>query len=302
MGKTIANFKSCTIFVVYYYTDTLIIWHMITLNEIDFAYKIHIPVLQKLSMDLTPGHIYGLLGKNGEGKTTLLNILSGQLFPKGGDCKVMGQIPRERNVNFLQQIFILPEEITLPDVTAIEYGKMYAPFYPTFREDIWKACAESFEVEMDKRLSKMSLGQRKKVAITLALAVHTPILLMDEPTNGLDIPSKAMFRQLVASFVEDNQTVIISTHQVRDLESLIDSVLIMESRQILLNSSLAEVSEKLFFRLVSPDEPVLYSEITPAGPMGVGENTGEEDTPVSLELLFQAVTLRPTEIKRLFNR
>jgi ABC-2 type transport system ATP-binding protein len=133
------------------------------------------------------------------------------------------------------------------------------------------------------------------------LAAHTPVLLMDEPTNALDIPSKAVFRKLVASCIEEDQTIIISTHQVRDLESLIDSVLILENHRILLDKGLDEVSEKLFFRLVKPGEPVLYSELTSAGPVGVGENKENESTPVSLELLFQAVTQKPDEIQRIFT-
>lgn len=274
---------------------------MVNLNSIDFAYQVHKPVLQSLSMKLSPGNIYGLLGKNGEGKTTLLNILSGQLFPKGGTCSVLDFNPSERNMEFLRQIFILPEEIILPDVTLEEYGSMYAPFYPGFSWDIWNTCVDSFEIEKGKKLSKMSLGQRKKTAITLALSVHTPLLLMDEPTNGLDIPSKAVFRRLVASFVDEKQTILISTHQVRDLESLIDAVLIMEKGRILLNSSLAEVTKRLVFRVVTPEDKVLYSEPTPIGNLGVGENFDDEQTPVSLELLFQAVTLQPAEIKRIFT-
>lgn len=275
---------------------------MIQLKDIYFAYKRNKPVLEELSMELTSGNIYGLLGKNGEGKTTLLNILSGQLFPQSGNCVVLDENPSDRKPGFLQQIFILSEEVTLPDVIAAEYGKMYAPFYPGFREDIWNTCVESFEIDLKQRTSKMSLGQKKKVGIALALAVHTPVLLLDEPTNGLDIPSKSVFRKLLASSLGDDQTVIISTHQVRDLESLIDSVIIMENRQILLNSSLSEVSEKLFFRPVSPGENVLFAEPSPVGQIGVGENLNNEDTPVSLELLFQAVTQHPSDIKRIFNR
>ena len=200
---------------------------MITLKELSFSYSRKKEVLDRINLEVGSGHICGLLGKNGEGKTTLLNLLSGQIFPDQGSCLVLEEIPSERNARFLQQIFLLPEEISMPEVTAIEYIKMYAPFYPTFRDDICKACVESFEINLSDRLSKMSQGQRKKVAITLALAAHTPLLLMDEPTNGLDIPSKATFRRLVASLIDDNQTVIISTHQVRDLESLIDTVLIL---------------------------------------------------------------------------
>ena len=274
---------------------------MITLKELSFSYSRKKEVLDRINLEVGSGHICGLLGKNGEGKTTLLNLLSGQIFPDQGSCLVLEEIPSERNARFLQQIFLLPEEISMPEVTAIEYIKMYAPFYPTFRDDICKACVESFEINLSDRLSKMSQGQRKKVAITLALAAHTPLLLMDEPTNGLDIPSKATFRRLVASLIDDNQTVIISTLQVRDLESLIDTVLILDQRQILLNKTLNEIGEKLYFGPLLPEEKALYSEPTPQGTIGVTARDGKEETAVSLELLFNAAITYPKEIQRIMN-
>ncbi len=274
---------------------------MITLKELSFSYSRKKEVLDRINLEVGSGHICGLLGKNGEGKTTLLNLLSGQIFPDQGSCLVLEEIPSERNARFLQQIFLLPEEISMPEVTAIEYIKMYAPFYPTFRDDICKACVESFEINLSDRLSKMSQGQRKTVAITLALAAHTPLLLMDEPTNGLDIPSKATFRRLVASLIDDNQTVIISTHQVRDLESLIDTVLILDQRQILLNKTLNEIGEKLYFGPLLPEEKALYSEPTPQGTIGVTAREDKEETAVSLELLFNAAITYPKEIQRIMN-
>lgn len=274
---------------------------MITLKELSFSYSRKKEVLDRINLEVGSGHICGLLGKNGEGKTTLLNLLSGQIFPDQGSCLVLEEIPSERNARFLQQIFLLPEEISMPEVTAIEYIKMYAAFYPTFRDDICKACVESFEINLSDRLSKMSQGQRKKVAITLALAAHTPLLLMDEPTNGLDIPSKATFRRLVASLIDDNQTVIISTHQVRDLESLIDTVLILDQRQILLNKTLNEIGEKLYFGSLLPEEKALYSEPTPQGTIGVTAREDKEETAVSLELLFNAAITYPKEIQRIMN-
>lgn len=274
---------------------------MITLKELSFSYSRKKEVLDRINLEVGSGHICGLLGKNGEGKTTLLNLLSGQIFPDQGSCLVLEEIPSERNARFLQQIFLLPEEISMPEVTAIEYIKMYAAFYPTFRDNICKACVESFEINLSDRLSKMSQGQRKKVAITLALAAHTPLLLMDEPTNGLDIPSKATFRRLVASLIDDNQTVIISTHQVRDLESLIDTVLILDQRQILLNKTLNEIGEKLYFGPLLPEEKALYSEPTSQGTIGVTARDGKEETAVSLELLFNAAITYPKEIQRIMN-
>lgn len=274
---------------------------MITLKELSFSYSRKKEVLDRINLEVGSGHICGLLGKNGEGKTTLLNLLSGQIFPDQGSCLALEEIPSERNARFLQQIFLLPEEISMPEVTAIEYIKMYAPFYPTFRDDICKACVESFEINLSDRLSKMSQGQRKKVAITLALAAHTPLLLMDEPTNGLDIPSKATFRRQVASLVDDDQTVIISTHQVRDLESLIDTVLILDQRQILLNKTLNEIGEKLYFGPLLPEEKALYSEPTSQGTIGVTARDGKEETAVSLELLFNAAITYPKEIQRIMT-
>lgn len=274
---------------------------MITLKELSFSYSRKKEVLDRINLEVGSGHICGLLGKNGEGKTTLLNLLSGQIFPDQGSCLVLEETPSERNARFLQQIFLLPEEISMPEVTAIEYIKMYAPFYPTFRDDICKTCIESLEINISDRLSKMSQGQRKKVAITLALAAHTPLLLMDEPTNGLDIPSKATFRRLVASLIDDDQTVIISTHQVRDLESLIDTVLILDQRQILLNKTLNEIGEKLYFGPLLPEEKALYSEPTPQGTIGVTAREDKEETAVSLELLFNAAITYPKEIQRIMN-
>ncbi len=274
---------------------------MITLKELSFSYSRKKEVLDRINLEVGSGHICGLLGKNGEGKTTLLNLLSGQIFPDQGSCLVLEETPSERNARFLQQIFLLPEEISMPEVTAIEYIKMYAPFYPTFRDDICKTCIESLEINLSDRLSKMSQGQRKKVAIALALAAHTPLLLMDEPTNGLDIPSKATFRRLVASLIDDDQTVIISTHQVRDLESLIDTVLILDQRQILLNKTLNEIGEKLYFGPLQPEEKALYSEPTPQGTIGVTAREDKEETAVSLELLFNAAITYPKEIQRIMN-
>ncbi len=275
---------------------------MIQLKEVRLAYKRNKPVLNDLNLNLPSGHIYGLLGKNGEGKTTLLNILCGQLFPNEGTCTVLGNIPSKRHASFLQQVFLLPEELNMPDVTARDYIKMYAPFYPTFSREILEICIEMLEIDMSSRLKKMSQGQRKKVAITLALAAHTPLLLMDEPTNGLDIPSKSVFRKLVATYIGEDQTVIISTHQVRDLETLIDSVCILDKRNILLNRSLDEIAAKLAFRLVQPDDQVLYSESTPMGLFGVCLNTDNENTAVPLEILFNAIVSNPKEFTPLFNR
>jgi ABC-2 type transport system ATP-binding protein len=275
---------------------------MVKLNDLDFGYRKHKPVLSSINLHVQPGIIYGLLGKNGEGKTTMLHLMSGLLFPDRGTCRVLGEEPARRRACFLQQIFLLPEEILLPDVTVSQYFRMYAPFYPTFRDDILAVCTESFEIDLSARLRKMSLGQKKKVAIALAFSVHTPLLLMDEPTNGLDIPSKSIFRKLMAAFMSEEQTVVISTHQVRDLESLIDAVIILDGNEIALDCPLEEIGGKLRFGQLEPDDAAaLYSESSPAGTIGVTANRTGEKSIVSLELLFNAVIMSKADVKRIFN-
>jgi ABC-2 type transport system ATP-binding protein len=274
---------------------------MIHLTDVSFGYRKQKQVLHSISLDIKPGIIYGLLGKNGEGKTTLLNIMCGLLFPDSGSCRVFDEMPEKRRVAFLQRIFILPEEINLPDVTVSDYIKMYAPFYPSFSNEKLRECIELFGLDMDESIPRLSLGQKKKVAIMLALAANTPILLMDEPTNGLDIPSKSIFRKLLGSFVREDQSIIISTHQVRDLESLIDSVIILDNKEIVFNKSLDEISDKLSFHTIEANEQALYSELSPLGKIGVVRNESGEKSQVSLELLFNAVISSKDTIKQFFN-
>jgi ABC-2 type transport system ATP-binding protein len=280
-----------------YYTKTI---GMINFKNLTFSYR-RKQVLHDVNLDIRQGLIYGLLGKNGEGKTTLLHIVSGLLYPDKGECTVLGHTPSSRKASFLQQIFLLPEEIYFPDVSAGQYFSIFKPFYPSFSDEILKSCVETFEVETQAPLRKMSLGQKKKAAIALALAANTPLLLMDEPTNGLDIPSKSVFRRLLSQFFGDERAVVISTHQVRDLESLIDAVIILDNKEILFNNTLNEIGGKLAFGPVDANERSFYTETSPTGNIGVTVNRSGENSPVSLELLFNAAVSAKNEIKQLLN-
>ncbi|GHV43503.1 ABC transporter ATP-binding protein [Bacteroidia bacterium] len=277
---------------------------MINLKNIRFSYSKKIPLFKNIDLELNSGHIFGLLGKNGAGKTTLLKIISGLCFPQQGSAEVFGIRSEYRSPKLMEKIFFLTEDLLIPHLKVKDYVKIYAHFYPNFDYGKFNAFIKEFEMEATNGyLDKMSYGQKKKVIISFALATNCPLLLMDEPTNGLDIPSKIVFRKVLASAATDEQLILISTHQVRDLHSLIDSVIIIENGEILLNESNDSITEKLFFQFEDDDDnsPILYQEDSLKGILAVKENSQHRDSKLDLELLFNAVLSNNQRIKEIFK-
>jgi len=274
---------------------------MIEFKNLDFSYTRKKNLFEGVSLNMQSGSIYGLLGKNGVGKTTMLNLISGLLFPKSGECTVMGYIPQERKVGFLANLFYVPDEIVLPAMKLNDFVRVNKVFYPNFSQELLEQCLRDFEVEGNENLAKLSHGQKKKIYISFALACQTKLLLMDEPTNGLDIPSKSTFRKLMASVATEERCIVISTHQVRDLDNLIDAVVIMDNSKVLLQGTLDEITEKLTFRALDKDEKALYEESSVKGRWGVVENSSGEFSKVDMELLFNAVISNKKEIERIFS-
>lgn len=262
---------------------------MIEIENMSFWYKEKSKIFESLTMKLEPGKIYGLLGENGVGKTTFLRLIAGLLFPRTGKCDVLSYVPRKRNPGFLSSIFYLPEEFAVSHQKADDYVRNVGPFYPNFEYNQYATYMQEFGVDGRKKLHEMSFGQKKKTMISLALACNTELLLLDEPTNGLDIPSKAVFRRVVARAADENKCIIISTHQVRDLEFLIDPIVILERNNVLLNQSVEAITQKLTFAVVSKvPEDALYSEPMMGGFGIVVPNTTGEESKVNIELLFNA--------------
>ena len=266
---------------------------MITVKQLSFGYTRRRNIFDSLSLELPKGSIVGLLGRNGEGKTTLLKLLYGQLLRRQGELKVLDSDPKHRAVSFLQQVYLLPEEFRVPPISIRSFFDISAPFYPNYDETVAKELIDIFGLQWDMNLKKISQGQKKKALIAFALSLRVPLLLLDEPTNGLDIPSKGEFRRTVARYTTDEQTIIISTHQVRDLEQLIDRVLIMERGSIFCNATVADITERLSFRLITPElaNKALYSEPSAVGTVGILPSDGSEESEsnYSMELFFNAV-------------
>jgi ABC-2 type transport system ATP-binding protein len=277
---------------------------MIELKNLSFGYTRKKLLYKNLSLTINKGSIYGLLGKNGAGKSTLLKNMVGTLFPVDGEIRINGKEPKKRQPSFLQTIYYIPEDVFVPPLTIKQYKNLFAPFYPEFNEDSFYKYLANLEVSIDGKLNKLSFGQQKKFVIAFALACNTKILLMDEPTNGLDIPSKTQFRKLIASIMYEDRIVFISTHQVRDLENMIDNVIIVDNGELLLHSSIANINDKLCFKTVAEiplDTKVLYQEKMLKGTAVVMENITGEDSKLNLEYLFNGVTENPEITKAIFS-
>ena len=278
---------------------------MITVENLSFLYrKSKRAVLHDFSLSLEKGRVYGLLGKNGAGKSTLLYLMSGLLTPKSGKVVYHDVDVRRRLPITLQDMFLVPEEFDLPPVSLISYIELNSPFYPRFSKEDMVKYLHYFEMDINIDLGALSMGQKKKVFMSFALATNTSLLLMDEPTNGLDIPGKSQFRKFIASGMTDDKTILISTHQVRDIDKVLDHVLIMDNSRVLLNESTMSICDKLFFT-ESENRELLQSSLfsTPSiqGNFLLLPNESGEDSEINLELLFNATLAVPERISALFH-
>lgn len=278
---------------------------MIAVEKLSFVYrKSKRAVLHDFSLSLEQGRVYGLLGKNGAGKSTLLYLMSGLLTPKSGRVLFQDTDVRRRLPITLQDMFLVPEEFELPAVSLVSYVELNSPFYPRFSKEDMVKYLHYFEMDLDVNLGELSMGQKKKVFMSFALATNTSLLLMDEPTNGLDIPGKSQFRKFLASGMSEDKTILISTHQVRDIDKVLDHVLIMDDSRVLLDQSIIGISKRLLFLESDSQalaEAAFFSLPTVQGNVLMLANTDDQESEVNLELLFNAALASPEKMMQLFH-
>ena len=275
---------------------------MIQIQNLGFSYG-NFPVLNNINLQLEEGRIYGLLGENGVGKTTLLTLLCGLKKPQTGSIIIDSHNPYNREPSFLTESYYLSDEVAQMNMSAQEYAKSYGKFWEKFQIEKFLEIMGIFENDPAQKMNKMSCGQLKKTWISFALACNTRYLFMDEPTNGLDIPSKAQFRKAVTKYTSEDSTLLISTHQVRDLENIIDPIIILDRQDVLLNATLEEIASKLYFDYGTEKiEGALYSELVPGGNVQVLLNSTGEESKVNIEALFNTVHLHKELIKSIFNK
>lgn len=278
---------------------------MLQVENISFSYRRGKKnVLHDFSLSLEEGRVYGLLGKNGAGKSTLLYLMSGLLTGKHGKVTYRDTDVRRRLPITLQDMFLVPEEFELPPISLVSYIELNSPFYPRFSKEDMVKYLHFFEMDLDADLGALSMGQKKKIFMSFALATNTSLLLMDEPTNGLDIPGKSQFRKFIASGMSDSKTIVISTHQVRDIDKVLDHVLIMDNSHVLLDQSTASICSKLLF-VESDDHELaktaLYTLPSVQGNFLMLPNTADEESEINLELLFGATLASPEKIAGMFH-
>ena len=277
---------------------------MVQINEISFSYnKKAGDLFSDFSLNLEAGNVYGLLGKNGAGKSTLIYLMTGLLTPKSGEVLFDGENVRRRLPKTMSDIFLVPEEFELPRLSIKQYVSLNSPFYPRFSMEDMLRYLDIFEMggDLDVKLHALSMGQKKKVFMAFAFATNTRVLIMDEPTNGLDIPSKSQFRKLVTTGMTDDKLMLISTHQVRDISDILDHVTIIDQSRVLLNAGFADIMSKVAFRPLQEGDHPLFVLQSPFGPLGAVRAQEGEETKVDLEMLFNATLQNPNAINQLFT-
>ena len=296
----------CTIKLIHINSITLqIVNTMLQIENLEFNYhKKGNPIFNGINLTIQPGSVYGLLGKNGIGKSTLLYMMCGLMFPHKGSIRFDGIEVKHRLPETLEKIFLVPEEFDLPSISIDDYVRRNSVFYPNFNIDQFNQYLSDFELEHTKNLAKTSMGQKKKYLVSFALATNTPLLLMDEPTNGLDIPGKSQFRKLLIREMNESRGIVISTHQVQDVEQLLDHVVILDNARVLLDASVTEICHKLYF--TQTDNESETSEAYYALPSYNGHsvmlpNPEDKDSEINLELLFNGTLAHPETICPLFN-
>lgn len=278
---------------------------MIEIKNLSFGYKKSATVYDNFSLNIGAGEVFGLLGKNGTGKTTLLYLLTGLLHPQSGEILFNGCNIRRRHPSTLSEMFIVPEEFELPDISLKQYVKITAPFYPKFSHEQLNSYLDVFEMPADIKFGELSMGQKKKAFICFALATNTRLLVMDEPGNGLDIPSKSQFRKAIAMGMNDEKSVIISTHQVRDIDSLLDHVIIIDDKRVLLDATISDICSRLRFEESTAgvdSNDIIYSQASVSGNSLLRLNKEGADSNINLELLFNATLAQREKIATIFNK
>lgn len=203
-------------------------------------------IYQNLSFDVPKGRILGLLGKNGTGKTTTINILSGFLQPRSGECYILGEKIGEMNPLTRQRIGLLIEgHVQYQFMTIEQIERFYSSFYPNWKREAYYELMSRLQVAPKQRINRMSCGQRSQVALGLILAQDPEVLVLDDFSLGLDPGYRRLFVDYLREYAKaENKTVFLTSHIIQDMERLIDDCIIMDYGRILIQMPVDELLGK----------------------------------------------------------
>lgn len=203
-------------------------------------------IYEDLNFEIAPGHIVGLLGKNGTGKTTTINILMGYLTPTSGSCRIFGEESHRISPATRERIALLLEgHVQYSYMTISQIEKFYSSFYPKWDKDAYYGLMEKLKVAPGQKISRMSNGQRSQVSLGLILAQNADLLVLDDFSLGLDPGYRRLFCEYLRDYVKARgKTVFLTSHIIQDLEKLVDEVIIMDYGSILVQESAQSLMDR----------------------------------------------------------
>lgn len=262
---------------------------MIALDNVSFKYPNGLEAIKEVNAQITPG-LYLLLGENGAGKTTLLHLMAGLLFPSAGKISVNSADVIQRLPSMYQDLLFLGESSDIPTATIRKFAAIHSPFYPGFSEELFTSNLTEFGLTGNEPMSSLSFGTRHKAILAYVLSLGCKTLLLDEPANGLDINARKTLRSILARVMDENSTVLVSTHTTADFQALFDGVIILLGGRLVFNMSVADITERVAFT-ITPVPPInsIYMEQELGMFHCIVPNEEGRDTDIDFGLLYSAL-------------
>lgn len=231
--------------------------------------------LRGVDLDVRPGTVFALLGENGAGKTTLIRILTGFQKPSSGTCSVVGIDPVADPLGVRQNIGYVSDSPALYDwMTVAQIGGFAGSFYDQAFLARFEESIVRYEIRPDQKIKHLSKGQRAKVALSLALSHDPQLLILDEPTSGLDPKVRRSFLESMIDRAATGRTVLLSSHQINEVERVADSIAILHRGKIVLTGPLADIRQSIWHVIIDVDDPLRALPIIPEPARTISEEVG----------------------------
>ena len=234
---------------------------MITLRDASYSYPKKADALTGITCEVHPG-IHLLMGANGTGKTTLLHLMAGLRYPASGVCLLDGEELRLRRPSQLCRVQYFSPDMDFPEKSVEQMVSRHAPFFPRFDAGMLSRNLAAFSIDPRRKFTDLSFGNAIKVRLAYMLALRCEVLLLDEPTVGLDFEGRCQFGRLLMECVDEDQTVVVSTHSLSEFEPLYDSVMFLRDGRLLLQATFADISRWVTSVVTAtPPADAIYSEM-----------------------------------------